>query len=546
MRTLFLFTGLLLAGCTMQKEPIDLLITDATIYTVNESFDIHQAMAIKEGKVIATGSKKAIEKRYAPVEVRSLKGKFIYPGWYDAHAHFTGYGLTLREVDLMGTTSRQEVIQRCRAYAETFSGEWITGRGWDQNDWPQKIFPTKEELDAAFPDRPVILRRVDGHAAWANSRALELGGVTALTQVEGGSVAIKNGEPTGILIDNAYDLIAQKIPKPTDKEIAEALLEAQKNCFAVGLTSVSDAGLDANEVQVIDSLMKQGELKMRVNAWLNPTKENFTTYLEKGVQQNERLTLGTLKLYADGALGSRGARMQKDYSDDPGNRGLFVTTPDSLKVLCEKALEHDFQVAIHCIGDAANHVVLGIYGDLLEPGNDRRWRIEHAQIIDPKDFDQFGKYGIVPSVQTTHATSDMPWAEERLGAERMEGAYSYQTLLQQNGWIPNGSDFPVESINPLFGFFSGVARKDHSGWPEEGFQIAEGWSREQALRAMTLWAARSGFEERFKGSLEPGKVADFVVTSKDIMEIPELEIPQVKVDLTYVDGKVVYVKANGK
>lgn len=539
-RTIVIALLIILTSCQMKKTDVDLLVKDATVYTVDEDFSIVSAFVVADGKVLDTGSTAEMEEKYNARKVLSLQGKYIYPGWNDAHCHFVGYGTSLNQVNLAGTTSMEEILDRCREFAARRTGTWITGRGWDQNDWDVKAFPDKSQLDQYFPDTPVLLKRIDGHAGWANSKALELAGVNGSSKVEGGEVVLKDGAPSGILIDNAIGLVESIIPKPGTEALVSGMRKAQENCFAVGLTSVSDAGLSTSEVQLIDSLQQEGTLKMRINAWLEPSESNFTTYIENGMHQNDYLTVGTLKLYADGALGSRGARMLKDYSDDPGNLGLFVNDPMQLENLCKRALEHGFQVATHCIGDAANRKMLEIYSGLLREGNDRRWRIEHAQIIDLGDFDMFGKYNIVPSVQPTHATSDMYWAEERLGAERMSGAYAYKTLLDQLGWIPNGSDFPVESINPLYGFYAAVARKDQSGFPEGGFLSDEALTREEALKAMTTWAAKAAFEETFKGSIEPGKLADFVVTDQDIMTIDIAEVPATQVRMTWSGGELVY------
>ncbi len=489
---------LTIIGCSMKKEQVDLLVKSATVYTVDATFSKKEAFVVKDGKIVDTGSDADMEMKYKPAETLSLQGKYVYPGWNDAHAHFVGYANSLNQVDLVGTRSVAEVIERCKTYAESNPGQWIIGRGWDQNDWEDTSFPDRNDLDAAFPDTPVLLRRIDGHAEWANSRALEIAGITGDSFVEGGEIIMENGTPTGILIDNASGLVTRQIPDPGTEELTALLAKAEKNCFAVGLTSVSDAGLPNDIVHLIDSLQKNNQMKMRINAWLSPSQKNIEEFVEKGIIQNEHLTIGTIKLYADGALGSRGARLLEPYADDPGNRGLFVTSPEDLKEFCRKALENNYQVATHCIGDEANRMMLKMYGSLLDEGNDRRWRIEHAQVIHPDDFSLFGKYNIVPSVQPTHATSDMYWAEDRLGPERVKGAYSYKTLLDQNGWIAIGSDFPVEDINPLYGFYAAVARKDRQGYPKNGFQMEDALSREEALKGMTIWAAKAAFEENWQ------------------------------------------------
>nr|NQU89354.1 amidohydrolase [Bacteroidota bacterium] len=401
-------------------------------------------------------------------------------------------------------------------------------------------FPTKERLDELFPDNPVMLTRIDGHAALVNSKAFEIAGIDAATKVNGGSVVLKNGEPTGVLIDNAIDLVSVKIPDPDVSQIAEALISAQKNCFAVGLTGVHDAGLGKNIIDMIDSLQQSGQLKMPMYVMLSPTRENFVAFVEKGPLKTEKLNIRSIKLYADGALGSRGAKLLEDYSDDPGNSGLVLQTPDSIWDICKTAYEKGFQVNTHAIGDSANRMMLQLYGEVLKGENDKRWRIEHVQIIAPEDFDLFSKYSIVPSSQPTHATSDMYWAEDRVGPKRIKGAYAYKKLLDQTGWIPLGTDFPIESINPLYTFYAAVVRKDLNGWPEDGFQMEDALSREEALKGMTIWAARAAFEENEKGSLEPGKSANFVVFEEDIMEIPEKDIPETKVLKTFIGGELVY------
>jgi len=531
---------LLLMACTPQKEDADLILHNGTIYTVAEQFSTAEAVAVKDGRILATGSSQEVLKRFHGEEQVDLDGKFLYPGWIDAHCHFAGYGLSLNEVDLAGTTSVEEIIGRIKAHRESHEGPWITGRGWDQNDWEVKEFPSKEMLDAHFPETPVLLRRVDGHAAWANSKALNVAGVTASSRMEGGEVLLSKGRPTGILIDNAIELVGQKVPPPGLLERKAALLAAQENCFAVGLTSVQDAGLSREVVELIAQAHQSGELHMRINAWLSPTEENFSHFVEKGPYQDEHLSVNTIKLFTDGALGSRGALMSEAYSDDPHNHGLLLTSLEDLEGYSRRAYAHDFAVATHCIGDSANRLTLELYARILGGQNDRRWRIEHSQIIHPDDFHYFGEYSIVPSVQSTHATSDMYWAEDRLGPERMKGAYAYKSLLEQNGWLPNGSDFPVEHINPLYGFYAAVVRKDHQGYPEAAFLKEDALSREEALRAMTIWAARAGREEQLKGSIEAGKLADFTITPVDLMSAPENQLFAIPVQATMVGGALVY------
>lgn len=529
-----------ITGCTNGKKEADLILTRGIIYTVDEAFTVAEAVAIRDQRILEVGSTRRILRNYNAPTIRDLDGACVYPGWIDAHCHFFGYGMNLNSADLVGTTSVEEIIQRLKSHHTDRGGAWITGRGWDQNDWEVKEFPDRQMLDQHFPDVPVLLRRIDGHAAWVNTLALEMAGVTPQTAVEGGAILREDGVPSGILVDNAIGLVDGLVPDPTLEEKIHALQQAERNCFSVGLTSVQDAGLDRESVRLIDSLHRAGSLKIRINTWLDPSEDNFTQLVEQGPYQTDYLSLNTVKLFADGALGSRGARMIEPYSDDPGNLGLFVNSLETLENHCLRAYENNFVVATHAIGDAANREMLRIYASLLKGPNDRRWRIEHAQVIHPDDFALFGQYNIIPSIQPTHATSDMYWAEERVGPDRIKGAYTLKKLMDQNGWFPGGSDFPVEDINPLYGFYAATVRKDQSGYPEGGFQMDQAISREQALRAMTIWAARSGFEEHLKGSIEPGKLADLVVTETDLMTAPDTDLFGIKVKATYSGGELVY------
>jgi hypothetical protein len=534
--------ALIFNACS-QKMDTEMIIKNAKIYSVNEDFEIFESMAVKEGKILDMGSNDYILNNYDSEKILDMGGKPVYPGFIDPHCHFYGYGLGLREANLFGTESYEEVLKRLSEHADKYPDGWITGMGWDQNDWPVKEFPDNSELDSLFPDRPVLIKRIDGHAAVANSSALELSGIEPHLKVDGGEIVKKNGVLSGILIDNAIDVVQKNIPKPTPKEMKEALMSAQENCFSVGLTSVHDAGLNTIEIQTIEKLNQSGDLKMRIYAMLNPTEENFENYMYKGIYKTDRLHIASVKLYADGALGSRGALLIEPYSDDPDNKGLQLVSANYIQRISTLADSCGYQVNTHCIGDGANRLVLNIYGDILKENNDKRWRIEHAQIVHPNDVDLFGKYSIIPSVQSTHATSDMYWADERLG-ERINNSYIFRSLLEENGWLPNGSDFPIEDINPLYGFYAAVVRKDQKGYPEGGFQTEEALNREQALKAMTIWAAKSAFEEREKGSLEPGKIADFVVLEEDIMEADEDKIFSIKVLETWSGGEKVFSVEN--
>ena len=536
--TLIILTVISAMACS-KREKVDLIVSNAKIYSVDSAFTVHSSMAISNGKIVAIGEKENIEKKYESANTFDATGKYIYPGFIDPHCHFLGYGLGLPNAWLTGVKDWEEVVNRLVENQKQYPTEWVKGRGWNQNEWAIKQFPTNELLNKAFPDKPVYIVRIDGHAAIANQKALEIAGITNETTISGGEIIKVNGKPSGVLVDNAMELVRKCVPESTKEEKTNALINAQKNCFAVGLTGVHDAGLDTDEVFLVDSLHKSGSLKMRINAWLNPTKSNYETFVNKGVYQTDWLTVRSIKIYADGALGSRGALLLKPYSDDPKNSGIQVETTEKLDSVCKIASDAGYQVCTHCIGDNAVRLMIDIYSKYLDENNDKRWRIEHSQVVDPQDMPRYRKYNIIPSIQTTHATSDMDWADERLG-DRIKYAYAYQELLQQNGWLPNGSDFPIEHINPLYGFLSGVARQHFNGEPKDGFQMENALTREQALRAMTIWAAKSAFEENVKGSLEVGKFADFVVLDFDLMNDSIKDIPYLKVQQTFVNGEKVY------
>ncbi len=542
--SLLIITAVFMSGCVQNKVHIDAIYFNAKAYTVDSNFSIAECFAIDKGKFVAVGSAEEINLKYTTDSSVDLNGKFVFPGFIDAHCHFVGYATNLDIADLTGTKSFEEALARIKEFGRNHTQEWLTGRGWDQNDWEDKTFPTKEKLDELFPGRPVVMTRIDGHAALVNSEVLKRAGITSKTKVEGGEIVLKNGDLTGILTDNAMNLYLGLIPVSPDEKLAEMLTTAQRNCFAVGLTSVTDAGLDIRTIDLIDSLQKTGTLKMRINAMLTPDEKSLD-FIKTGQKiKTDLLNVNSLKLYADGALGSRGACLLEPYSDQPGHSGLITISPDSMKEICNLAYNNHFQVCVHAIGDSANRMVLQVFSSVLKGSNNRRWRIEHCQVVDQNDFSLFEKYSVIPSVQPTHATSDMYWAENRLGKKRIKNAYAYKQLMEQNGWIACGSDFPIESINPLFGFYAAVSRKDKSGFPDKGFQFNNALTREQALKGMTIWAARAAFEENEKGSIEPGKFADFVVLNKNIMEIEPSEILNTSILKTLIAGKEVYSLKN--
>jgi predicted amidohydrolase YtcJ len=526
-----------------QKINADLVVYNATVYTVDAGFSIAEAIAVKDGKIIGVGKSNELMSRYDAKEKLDAHGKFIYPGFIDAHAHFLGYGTSLQQVDLVGTRSWGEVIQKVERFKKEKNiqpGEWILGRGWDQNDWKIEKFPTKDELDRHFSNNPVLLTRVDGHGAIANQKAIDIAGIKPGQKISGGDIKTINGTLTGIFIDNAIGLVRRKVPPLTAVKMKEALLDAQQNCFAVGLTTIDDCGLNFRDVSFIDDLQKKGELKMRMYIMLSDAKMNYDFLFAKGKIKTDRLNVRSFKVYADGALGSRGACLIQSYSDRPGWTGFLLSSPQHFDSVANIIFSKGFQMCTHAIGDSGNRIILNVYAKYLKNKNDLRWRIEHAQVINENDFRLFGDYNIIPSVQPTHATSDMYWAGDRLGKERVKGAYAYKQLLDQNGWIPLGTDFPVEDISPFKTFYAAVFRKDAKGFPKDGYQIENALSREETLKGMTIWAAKANFEEPEKGSLEPGKFADFIILDKDLMKAQPAEILKMGVWMTFLNGEKVY------
>lgn len=537
------FLFLIASTSCLFRQKADMIIHHAKIYTVDGNFSMAEAMAVNDGKILAIGKNDDILKAYDSDSIVDAGGKTIFPGFNDAHAHFAGYGQSLTKVNLTGTNSWDEVVTRCTEFAKTLpAGVWLTGRGWDQNDWAAKDFPTNEKLNALFPDRPVIIGRVDGHAAIANQKALELAGIKPGDKLVGGEIETVGGKLTGLLVDNAVDLVSAKEPFPDEAQIKKALLLAQANCFAVGLTSLSDCGLDFEMVDYISKFQKSGELKMRMNIMLSDLRKNYDYAFKNGKIKTGLLNVSSFKVYADGALGSRGACLLQPYADKPGWSGFLLSSQAHFDSVANIIYEKGWQMCTHAIGDSGNRTMLKIYAKYLKGKNDLRWRIEHAQVVNENDFHFFGDYNIIPSVQPTHATSDMYWAADRLGVERVKGAYAYKQLLQQNNWMPLGTDFPVEDISPFKTFFAAVARQDDKGFPAGGFQMDNALTREETLKGMTIWAAKASFEEKQKGSLEAGKFADFIILDTDLMNCAPADILKAKVIGTYSAGKKVYGK----
>ena len=542
---IYLFIIGILFSCTDTENTskADFIVVNAKVYTVNETFDIAEAFAVKDKRILAVGTTDEIKKKYKADEVYDLAGKTVVPGLIDAHAHFYGFGQSLQTVDLTGAKSYDEVLQRVVDFQNKKQKDFIEGRGWNQNLWADKQFPTKEKLDSLFPDVPVVLTRIDGHAFLVNQKALDMASITAETKMPGGEVLLKNGQPTGVLIDKPMELVKAIKPDASVNESVDALLDAQKICFSYGLTTVNDAGLERDIIELIDSLQKENELNIRIYAMVSGNKPaTLDYYLDKGIVKTDYLNVRSVKVYGDGALGSRGAALKAPYSDHTGHYGAMVTQPDELQKLAERIVKTDYQMNTHAIGDSANAFILKTYQEVLQNQTNRRWKIEHAQIIAPEDFSFFQNQNVLPSVQPTHATSDMYWAEERLGAKRIKDAYAYQDLLEEAGKIALGTDFPIEHVSPFYTFYAAVARKDLQAYPDGGFQPENALSREDALRGMTIWAAYSNFEENEKGSIESGKWADFVILDKDVMTAPESELPHIQVEATFVGGEKVFEK----
>tara|TARA_B100001741_G_C16544649_1_gene596077 strand:+ start:775 stop:2433 length:1659 start_codon:yes stop_codon:yes gene_type:complete len=533
-----ILTSSILISC---GEKVDLLVYNAKIYTANDTFDEATSFVVKDGVFIDVGSEgEDLNDRYNPDNVVDAHGLTIIPGLIDAHCHFLQFGLEAQQLNLRGTKSFDEILKKLVSYYNESNPKVIYGRYWDQNDWTIKEFPDKKEIDSIFPEVPVVLERVDGHAMLANQKALDIAGINLNTNLPGGTVKKKNGRLTGILIDSPKNLIINSLPKPTTDDKIKALMFAENKCFEYGLTTIDDAGLSKKDILLIDSLQQSDIIKMRIYAMISNNNDDINYFIKRGIYKTDKLNVRSVKVYADGALGSRGALLKEPYSDDPKNKGKYSTPYNSIDSLALKLSQTNFQMNTHAIGDAANHSILKIYNKVLKDKSDPRWRVEHSQIVSSEDFKLFNSK-IIPSIQPAHATSDMYWADERLGYERLkDGGYAYKRLLDWSGTIALGTDFPVEKINPFYTFYSAVARKDLTGYPVSGFQKENSLSRYEALMGMTLWAAHANFEENEKGSIEVGKFADFVILDRNIMKVDERDIPTTKVVATILGGQIVY------
>jgi len=533
--TFFFFLAVFFNSC---QEKVDLIVHNATVYSLGDITGKVTAFVVDEGKFVAVGGDELID-NYDAKKVLDLQKLPVYPAFIDSHCHFLKLGLSLQQLDLKGTRSFEEVLIRVQDYSKNKKLKAIIGRGWDQNDWKDKSLPNKSKLDSLFPDIPVALRRIDGHALLVNQKALDMAGINEKTKIKGGTIIKDNGRLSGVLVDSPISLVTSILPKPSLNEQIKALKDAEKIAFENGLTTVSIAGIDKDEIYLIDSLQKTGELNIRVYAMISNNKNNMDYFLSNGPIRTDKLNVRSFKVYADGALGSRGAALKAPYSDLKSHKGEFITPKDSLERLAYMLSTTPFQMNTHAIGDDANRTILEAYNKALVFSNDPRWRIEHAQVIDTADMSLFNRK-IIPSVQPTHATSDMYWAEERIGSSRLNGAYAYKKLLDMSGRISLGTDFPVEEVSPLSTFFAAVARQDKNLFPEGGYLSKNKLSRIEALSGMTKWGAYANFEEDQKGSIEVGKVADFIILDRDIMSVKESKILKTRIVATLLNGNIVY------
>ena len=552
---IILLIGLLLYVVLFRNtsERVSMLLVNGVVYTVNQKQPVAEAVAILGDKIMGVGSNQAMKSSFTAEQTIDLQGKAVFPGFIDSHAHLEGLGAFLMNLNLDGTNSIAEVQELVsRRVKATKPGSWIRGRGWDQNKWPKKAFPVHEDLDNVTSEAPIYLTRVDGHAVWVNKKVLDLAQITNATpDPEGGKIVRDQlGNPTGVFVDNAVDVLNTVLPPVSEQERTEAIERAMTECIKTGLTGVHDMGVDLSGIEICKKLIRARKFPLRVYAAIGGVGETWDHYLKSGPDigaNGLRLTVRALKLYADGALGSRGAALIEPYSDDPINRGLTLTSAEVMRTVAREALEHGFQLCTHAIGDRANYIVLNVYEEVFKAdpsrAKDARFRIEHAQVLDSSDVPRFHRLGVLPMMQPTHCTSDMRWAERRLGPRRIAGAYAWRSLINQGSIIPGGSDFPVESPNPLWGFYAAITRQNRDGWPDGGWYPEQRMTRDEALKAFTLWGAYAGFEENIKGSIEPGKLADVTVLSRDIMKVAPASILETVVDMTMVGGEIVYTRA---
>ena len=534
--SLAIFIVTLTTSC-VQKQQVDLIITNGNIYTVNDNFEKAEAIAISNGKIIAVSTSEEIHKNYKSAKKIDVKGKTIIPGLINSYCNFYKLGLSMQNIDLTGTKSFEEVIQRLLIFKNEKNGDLIAGNGWNQNDWENKELPTKARLDKLFPNIPVVLNHQEGDIILLNQAALDLAKIDKNTIVDGGKIIKKQDKLTGLLIGNAKVLVKKITRTPKLNTSVQALKDAENYCLTVGFTTIDEAGLDNEIIDLIDSLQIMGELKIRIYAMINANEKNLNYYLKRGTFKSDRLNVNSFKVFADGALGARNALLKESYSDRDNYIGGLITDPDSIILTAHRIINSNFQMNTYAIGDSANAFILKTYANAIKSQTNRRWRIEHAQVISKEDLDYFTE--IIPSIQPTHALSDLYSPKDRLGSERIKGAFAYKKLLEINGRIALGTDFTDENLDPMYTFYAAVARKDLSGYPKDGFEIENSLTREETLKGMTIWAAYANFEEEEKGSIEVGKFADFIILNQNLMEVKIEDVPNTKVLKTFVNGELV-------
>lgn len=535
---LFLLLSIVLLSSCMKRIHVDLVVFNAKINTIDDANSIHEAMAIKDGKIVEVGPERQILNKYTFDEEIDAQGKEIYPGFTDAHGHILSLIEQRLNLNLNGTKSFQELLFQVEKYVSTCKRKVILGRGWDQANWGTKEFPDNTLLNEKYPNTPIILIRVDGHAALVNDCLLKRAGLNENSQIAGGKIMLKDGKPSGIILDNAITEVMKVVPPFSLQEKKQMFLEIQQELFQYGITSVHEAGIEFGDIKLFQNLNDSKKLDLEVYAMLYPTKENLDFAQKNGIYHNNNLLIRSFKIVGDGSLGSRGACLKKEYSDDPHSHGFFITSIDEMNKVAKIARKINYQVNTHAIGDSTIKVVIDIIAETFKYKKDHRWRIEHAQVLDLKDIQKLGEFGVFPSVQPSHAVSDQRWAENRLGKERLKGAYAYQSILNNTGIFAFGTDFPIESFDPFLTIHAAVNRKTAENFPDGGFLFSEAVSLENCIRAMTIWPAFASFQEQKKGSLEKGKDATFVIFELPIKNKGNY-IPNFA-NMTYIKGKKVY------
>lgn len=536
-KIILFLSPIILFGC-MKAKSVDLIVHNAKIHVMDENNSIVDAIAVKDGKIVEIGPERQIMNKYRADEFVDAGQKEIYPGLTDAHGHILSYARQLLSVDLVGCKSFNDLVKRVDRYIKKTHAKTVIGRGWDQSLWGTNDLPVNDILNEKFPSIPILLHRVDGHAALANQKTLDLAGITPMTKVDGGEFTVKNGKCTGILLDNAIPMVANKLPDYSKKELSEAILRVQKELLQYGITGVHEAGVENKDLKLIQELSNKDELFLDLYIMLRPSKENIAFAKKNKIYNKKNLVVRSFKVMGDGALGSRGALLKKPYQDAPHTHGLLTTTPKEMKRIAAIALSIGYQVNIHAIGDSTNSIVLSVMKEAFARNKDHRWRIEHAQVVDPADFKRFAETGAFPSVQPTHAVSDQRWVDKRLGKNRLKGAYAYKTLLNQTGMLALGTDFPVELTNPYLTLRAAVQRQDANGVPMKGFLPKEALTELECLKGMTIWPAYASFQEQRLGSLEEGKEATFTILSEPLKLTKKFKSNYA--ELVYINGKKKY------